>query len=923
MKFVSVLAVCTILFITGCKDEAPPERIRILGSIPADVNVGTEVFVELGIDGGEPLYQYSLSNHPAWLAVEYNNNPLRPGVILRGVPGLTGGQSVDDIVTLVYPDIILSISDGKTIATRQFSITVSANNFEIEEITRSEAELESRPAREVLNEVTRAFEPEDIAMCMVSADGTPLVTEEDMTYWLGLINRFEVLEEGGAITAEEQAELVSVFGGARPRIVYFNLQLASAVVSDSFFSFRMATTGDPEDTDTNWLTPDGDFLTSIIRSNGETLNLINGFLKVPAGESVCPILVLVNDDREAEDHESLLVQIDNLSTHNYLPSSTESMLTVTDNEPTPGFLRLTGTVTESNNQLGFDSDLQAPGTVYKLTVVLGDVPLQDRTPDNVITAKLAFKDIFGTGSFAPVSSAAEVSGSLVDVVADTSPAYLKALDNAVEVSFYEDTREVEGELVTEWVTERELYFYAPANGGQDALMDDFVTLTWERTATSFENSATHTIWVNQWATAVESILPPNSRAVAVRSGGDGSVYVGYEYVENDITVADIVLFDRTGRPVVTLPLRFGDQSITLADFIVREQGIPTQSALSPDILQEVYVALNVNALVAPPLQSADLSQLGGQDFVVALYRRVNRIGGFDAIWQRQLGSRFDDEVTTMRLNFDNNLYLAGITNGGFGPFTNQGGTDAFIVLLDDDGAVVNSTLYGTTGDDGFLDMATEGTSNALFTGFVGSATELGAGGGGLDIVSASFSDELALRRANQFGGVGDQVMRAVDGLNIGFFAAGTTTNSRLAGLPSGQNDVLISYQRTASQLDSVFLVGTVGEDHVEDVATVLDQGFVAGSTEGSLFEDNVYGGGKDWWLASYDAIQPDPLDSDRGLALAWQNQGGDSRNESIVGLAPTTTGKVFKLTAIEDTDLTRIRVSPVGTTDGRELSELP
>lgn len=918
-NFIAFISLSLILLNSGCSNTADPEPIRILGSTEISAAVGAEMRVELGLDGGEGTYQFSLSNQPAWLALEYNDNPYRPALILRGIPGLTGGQTTDDLLTIVYSNMLLSVTDGKSVATRNVVIEAATNKFVLEKNTKQEAELEDRPQRSVLNVDLRITEQVDIGMCRVNEAGEPLITEDDMTFWLGLIEKLEAQEAGEEISEADQTELTRVFGAARPRLVYMNLQLASAIVADTSVSFAVDTTGPASST----LTPGEDFLTSVVRANGETLELTAGRLFIPAGESVCPIPLFVNDDRKAEDDEELKVQIQNLSAHDYLPDDFFGSLEIQDNESKPGFVSSIGTVTETETQLGYDDPDQAPGTVFKMTVVLNDVPLQDQTSDHVVKARLAMKADPKGAAYGLVSTPSEVAGNSNDIVLDTSLDYITAIDvDTVDIAFGEETFERDGETVTEWVKERDIYFYAPANVDTDSAVDDFVKVTWERTETAFENTETHEIRVNEWLQTVQANLPLDGRAVAVRGSADGSVFVALEYPEEGISVVDILHFSRTGQIIATLPIRLGTSNLKLADLVIREKGIPEPTPTDPNQIQDLFVVLNVDELVASPATPGGTEGLGGQDVVVGMYRRVNYIGSFDPMWLRQLGSVWDDVATSAYLNIENKLFVTGTTTGGFGSFINSGGTDAFILLLDDSGVLENSRNYGTPGNDAFLGVTRDGTSNAFFVGYVGGETEQGAGGGGLDIVSASFSDDLTIRRINQFGGLSDQVMRATAPLNLGFFVSGTLSKQQ-TGVAGFQNDVVVGYQRSASQLDSYAELATEGEDMVESVTAVGARGFAAGYTEGSLFEDNEYGGGKDWWIASYDVVQPDPTDNDRVIKFAWQYQGGDSRDESIVSLTPTDYGKLYKLTEILDNDQKIIQITPFALTDGRELSVTP
>lgn len=918
-NFIAFISLGLILLNSGCSNTADPEPIRILGSAIIAGKVGAELRVELGLDGGEGSYQFSLSNQPAWLAIEYNNNPYRPALILRGVPGLTGGQTTDDLLTVVYTNMLLSVTDGKSVATRELLVSADANSFVLEKNTKQEAELENRPQRGVLNTDLRVTEQVDISMCRVNDAGEPLITEEDMTLWLGLIEKLEAQEAGEVISEADQAELTRVFGGARPRLVYMNLKLVRAIVADTVVSFSMSDTTSSSST----FLPGEDYLASVIRANGETLDMTAGRLKIPAGESECPIPFFINDDQKAEDTESILISVQNLSAHDYLPETVVGDLNITDNEATPDFLTLTGSVTENSVQLGYDDPAQFAGSVFRMKVVLNDVPKQDRTSDHVITARLSLKADPNSGSFGLVSSPSEVTTNPNDMVLDTSPAYVTAADvDSVDISFGEETFERDGETVTEWVSEREVYFYAPDNGDVGHVVDEYVNLTWKRTETSHENDALHEIRINEWAQTAQILLPIEGRPVLARNSGDGSVFIAVEYPESDVSVIDILHFDRTGQLITTLPIRLGSSSLELVDLVVKETGVPETSGINPNKIQELYVVMNVNELAASPASPDGTDGLGGQDVVIGLYRRINYIGAFEPLWLRQIGTVWDDYASSAYLNSSNDLFVAGSTSGGFGGFVNAGGTDGFILSVDENGDLLSSRNYGTPGDDAFLDVTRDGGSNAFFVGYVGSETELGAGGGGLDILSASFSEELNIRRVNQFGGLYDQVLTDVAPVSQGFFVSGFLSSPQSGGSEFDKN-ILIGFQRSASQLDSSAELGTLGDDTVEGVATVGDRGVAAGYTEGALFEDNEYGGGKDWWIASYDVVQPDPAKNVRILEFAWQYQGGDSRDERIVSLTSTDYGKLFKLTEIVDNDQKIVRITPFALTDGRELSQVP
>lgn len=80
------------LALAGCKTEKDPDSPTLLGAPPGTAYLGVEYYYNWGAYGGEDILDYSLSNAPSWLALEDTRNKARQGVIMRGVPGLTGGN---------------------------------------------------------------------------------------------------------------------------------------------------------------------------------------------------------------------------------------------------------------------------------------------------------------------------------------------------------------------------------------------------------------------------------------------------------------------------------------------------------------------------------------------------------------------------------------------------------------------------------------------------------------------------------------------------------------------------------------------------------------------------------------------------------------------------------------------------------------
>lgn len=119
------------LVLGGCKTETDPDQPNILGAPPSTAYLGVEYYYNWGAYGGEGILDYSLTNAPSWLALEDISNKARQGVIMYGVPGLTGGNRGDADLGKTE-DINLVTTDGSLAGTVPFDIEVKYNPLALE-----------------------------------------------------------------------------------------------------------------------------------------------------------------------------------------------------------------------------------------------------------------------------------------------------------------------------------------------------------------------------------------------------------------------------------------------------------------------------------------------------------------------------------------------------------------------------------------------------------------------------------------------------------------------------------------------------------------------------------------------------------------------------------------------------------------------
>ncbi|SFM25092.1 hypothetical protein [Marinobacter zhejiangensis] len=123
-----VLAVVAVSGLAGCKTKKAADDPTVIGIPPARAYLGVEYYYNFGADGGEGILSYSLTNAPSWLGLEDTSNKARQGIIMRGVPGITGGERGDADLGETK-NITLLTTDGSRVGLQPFNITVETNDI--------------------------------------------------------------------------------------------------------------------------------------------------------------------------------------------------------------------------------------------------------------------------------------------------------------------------------------------------------------------------------------------------------------------------------------------------------------------------------------------------------------------------------------------------------------------------------------------------------------------------------------------------------------------------------------------------------------------------------------------------------------------------------------------------------------------------
>lgn len=136
-----------MIFLAGCKTQKDSADPDIIGVPPEDAYLGVEYSYNFGAYDADDILDYSLTNAPSWLALEDINNKARQGVIMRGVPGISGGErGREDLGRTTRINLVGN--DRDTMGVQPFSIDVQENQLSVVSQDYSEAGSEDQSDNE-------------------------------------------------------------------------------------------------------------------------------------------------------------------------------------------------------------------------------------------------------------------------------------------------------------------------------------------------------------------------------------------------------------------------------------------------------------------------------------------------------------------------------------------------------------------------------------------------------------------------------------------------------------------------------------------------------------------------------------------------------------------------------------------------------
>src|SRR5690554_7306703 len=695
----------------GCKTEKDPDDPTLLGAPPTTAYIGVEYYYNWGAYGGEGILDYSLTNAPAWLALEDTSNKARQGVIMRGVPGLTGGaRGLADLGKTEDIDIVTT--DGRLAGFQPFDIEVKHNLVSVEapEFTEGESPEISAPRGE------------HCALPDLDPEGAHSVSETAAqptrrVYAKVRLERPSVTRVSIAFQLESDFTCEDPVGAISRECHSDDSNMGRAIVGEDIVALGSGSAHPVDE--------EGNELAYVTYQEGPEGFYDRGVVTLEPGISECYIPLEVIDDKVAEPTEQARLALtevrEGLASLGNNNAGISTNLAIADNEPVVALRNLNGGTRDTLNVDPNVNDVTSAG--YNEEQVYAAILTGER--EGQVNVKLTVSEqgsTVGTGEFRIVRKPVSVQGITLDPEPGTNELVFPAGVNEVQFSItakdYADTAESLHDrlaiLVVDVKGQAGLENFA--RGESDELM----TL-------SFNRQITPLTWTDRFV--------PTDMAM----GSQGELYVAGRTAEDELEVR---IYNQQGAQIGTAlslnggaPVSETDVYLAIGQRTERNNGVST-----------TYEELAVG-----------YSEDGG--VVIELYQKdkdsASYVPAFDGDNRFLTGSSGNDSVKWVGYQGSNgNLIVAGESAGTWEGQSSSGGVDTFLAVIETTGAAFNLKevrQVGSSGNDRVAGGSSQSATPMLFgyapnvvdgNGAVGPFFYSGTAAGGVNGIGGDASDQL-------------------------------------------------------------------------------------------------------------------------------------------------------------------------------------
>lgn len=239
-------------------------------------------------------------------------------------------------------------------------------------------------------------------------------------------------------------------------------------------------------------------------------------------------------------------------------------------------------------------------------------------------------------------------------------------------------------------------------------------------------------------------------------------------------------------------------------------------------------------------ESTTCNSINGSDDCLDIFvTKYNKDG--EKQWVKQLGTPFDDRAVSIKISNSGNIYIAGSTKGNISG-ANAGVFDVFVIKLNNEGNILQTTQFGTAEEDKGLSIAVDENENVFLTGFTDGAFNNYTDLNGTEIFLAKYDNQNNQQYIKQLGTEGkNEEGYAITVTNNNIYITGYTYSHLESQLNKGFSDIFLSKFDFDGTVISTKLFGSDKDEHGKSIVVKNNKIYITGYTNGSLY-DNVNAG---------------------------------------------------------------------------------
>ena len=255
------------------------------------------------------------------------------------------------------------------------------------------------------------------------------------------------------------------------------------------------------------------------------------------------------------------------------------------------------------------------------------------------------------------------------------------------------------------------------------------------------------------------------------------------------------------------------------------------------------------------------------------------------LWTKLVGDSGYEEISSLAINSDSSVVAGGYTTGNVDGQANRGGWDGFLTKYGADGTRIWTRLLGTPGEDLVYAATAAGEGAVVVGGYTKGNLDGETNRGGLsDGFLTKYSSDGGRLWTRLLGGVGWDFVNAVASNSDGSVVAVGITDGNLDDQTNhGGWDGFLTKYSADGRLLWTSLLGSISEDRITSVTANNDGSVVVGGYTFGVLDGPVGNGGKDAFVAKF---------SSDGTRL-WTKQIGGSGDDQITSVTTTIDGSVL------------------------------